>query len=117
MQSLRHFKRMLKASSLMESVIAISIISICGLVAFLVYLNVISQNKSVHYYKAKHNVEFLTYESEKLQDYDEEVFKYSGYTITKKVNIDEETYTAILSFLIKTGNKEYQINKLIPYNE
>ncbi|TGV01055.1 hypothetical protein EM932_16990 [Flavivirga rizhaonensis] len=107
----------MKASSLVESVIAISIISICVLVVFMVYLNVINLNKSVHYYKAKHTIEFLTQEIIKQQDYEDNIFKYEGYTVTKKATIDDEDQMVLLSFLIQTGHNEYQVNKLIPYNE
>ncbi|MDO5981431.1 hypothetical protein [Flavivirga spongiicola] len=116
MRLLKNFKK-LKASSLVESVIAIAIISICVLVVFMAYLNVINLNKSVYYYKAKHTVEFLTHESIEQQDYEDDVFKYRGYTVTKKVTINKEDQVVLLSFFIKTGHNEYQINKLIPYNE
>jgi len=116
MPLLKSFKE-LKASSLVESVVAISIISICALVAFLVYLNIVKQSKSVHYYNAKHQVEFLAHESVKQQNYEEDIFQFNGYTITKNVSIDKEEQTVFLAFIIKTGNSEHQINKLITYYE
>ncbi|GAA3590995.1 hypothetical protein GCM10022396_05580 [Flavivirga amylovorans] len=83
----------------------------------MVYLNVIKLNKPVSYFKAKHTVEFLTHESIEQQDYEDNIFKYEGYTVAKNVKINEKGQMVSLSFLIKTGSKEYKINKLIPYNE
>ena len=109
--------KVLKASSLVESVIAISIISTCALVAFLVYLNIIKQNRSIHYYEAKHVVDFLTFESAKEKDYDDDFFEFKNYTITKNVVVNTNEQVVFLFFLVKTVNKEYKINKLIPYYE
>lgn len=116
MKLLKHF-RVLKASSILESVIAITIISICVLVAFLVYLNIISQNKPISYYDAKHKVEFITNESLMNKNYDNETFKFKNYNIIKTVTIDKEAQTAFIVFKVKTGNKTHEINKLIPYYE
>ncbi len=116
MQWLKNFKT-LKASSLVESVIAIAIISICVLVAFTVYLNVVRQDKSIHFYNARHKVEHLTIESIEKKDYEDNVFKYDGYTITKEAIMDEETKTILLSFLLKMRYREYQIKKIIPFDE
>ena len=115
MQLLKSFKK-LKASSILESVIAITVISICVLVAFLIYLNIIKQNKSVHYHNAKHMVEFLTQESLRQQNYDENFFEFKHYTISKTVKVDKDNGVAFISFLINTNNDTHQINKLIPYN-
>ncbi|AXT18320.1 hypothetical protein D7030_08325 [Flavobacteriaceae bacterium AU392] len=116
MKLLKSFKK-LKASSLAESVIAIAIISICALVGLTVYLNVMEQNKSTRYYNAKHKVELLTKESIELQSYDNDFLEYNDYTITKTARINKLEQSIVLVFTIKTGNKTYKINKLIPYNE
>lgn len=112
MKSLKNFKY-LKANSLVESVIAIAIISICILVAFLIYLNVIKQNKSVHYYEAKHKVESIFENSIITESYEDETFNYKYYSIEKTVGISEKENTIRIDFKIKTNNKTYTINKLI----
>ncbi len=116
MQSLKNFKR-LKASSIVESVIAISIISICALVAFTVYLNVISQNKPTYYFNAKHKINLLTQQSIQTNDYEDDLYTYKGYSIDKKAAINKEEHTVLLRFTISIGNKKNVINKLIPYDE
>ncbi|WP_308993682.1 hypothetical protein QLS71_007900 [Mariniflexile litorale] len=116
MPSLKNFKN-LKASSITESVIAISIISICALVAFTIYLNVIKQNKSIHYYNAKHTINFLIEESVQQNDYEDNSYSYNEYTIDKKVGVNKRNHTALLTFTFKSGNKTNVITKLISYNE
>ncbi len=114
MQSLKSFKS-LKASSLVESVIAIAIISVCVLVAFMIYINVVSQNHSVNYYQAKHKVDYLVQQSIDDNEHDDELYTFDGYTINKVVEIRKEERTTLLTFTIKTGGKTYIINKLLPY--
>lgn len=116
MLSLKSFKR-LKASSIMESVIAISIISVCALVAFLIYLNVIKNNKSTHYFNAKHTVNLLIQQTIKQKEYEDNSYIFDGYTINKSIDINETEHTAVLTFTFKTGGKTSVINKLISYNE
>lgn len=103
----------LKASSLAESVIAIAIISVCVLVAFVVYVNVVKQNDSVNYYKAEHEVERLTANCRIDNDYENNTYTYKGYKIDKKVTVNDNT--AQLNWTITTANKRYTIKKIIPY--
>ncbi|WP_422103868.1 hypothetical protein [Winogradskyella sp.] len=104
----------LKANSLVESVIAIAIISICILVAFLVYINVIKQNKSVLSYNAKHQVEELYQQSMADQDFENEDYVYKDYRIEKQVTILEKEHIIRFDFKIKTGNKTHTIPKVAP---
>nr|WP_321234603.1 hypothetical protein [uncultured Psychroserpens sp.] len=105
--------RSFKASSLIESIIAIVLISICSLVALTVYLNVIGQNNPVYYYEAKHTVEKLANEAEKAQDFEDTNYNYSQYTIEKNVTIKEQEHIAIIDYVITSGTKSYTIKKLI----
>ncbi|MEW4923114.1 hypothetical protein [Algibacter sp. 2305UL17-15] len=114
MPLLKNFKT-LKASSVMESVIAISVISVCSLVAFLIYLNVIKQNKSIHYFNAKHSINLLTEQSVLENNYENDTYTFNSYTISKEVTINKAEQTALLKFTIKSGNSIDVINKLITY--
>ena len=113
MRSLNHFK-FLKANSLVESVIAIAIISICILVAFLVYINVIRQNKSIGYYEAKHTVNALYDQSIADRDYENQDYVYKNYSIEKRVSIDEKEHIIRMDFMIKTVAKTHTIRKVAP---
>lgn len=113
---LKNFK-MLKASSVAESIIAISIISVCTLVAFLIYLNVIKQNKSINYLNAKHKINLLTQQSILENDYEDNLYSFKNYTIDKRVTINEAEHTSFIIFTLNIGSKTTVFNKLISYNE
>lgn len=116
MRLLKNFK-ILKASSIIESVIAISIISICALVALTIYLNVIGQKKSIQYFNAKQKIDYLIGQSILKNDYEDNFYSYKDYTIKKKTTINKAENTALLRFTVKTAGKLYLFNSLIPYNE
>ena len=112
MPSLKNFKY-IKANSLVESVIAIAIISICILVAFLVYLNVIKQNKSIAFYEAKHKVELLYNASVITKNFDDDTFEYKDYSIEKSVDISDEEHIARIDFKVITKHNTFTIHKLV----
>ena len=117
MKLLKRFKS-LKASSIVESVIAIAIISICVLIAFMVYINISKQKTPLNYYKAKHHIEVLIHDIEHQKDYENDIFTYRGYTIAKTVDVDAKEGIARVLFLITIGgHKVYEIIKVIPYKE
>ncbi|WP_298892413.1 hypothetical protein [uncultured Psychroserpens sp.] len=105
--------KQLKASSLIESIIAIVLISICSLVALTVYLNVISQNNPLNYYEAKHKIEILTQEAESKQDFEDDIYRYKNYIIEKNVTIKNNERIAVINYIIKSGKKRFTVNKLI----
>ena len=104
---------MIKASSLIESIIAIVLISICSLVALTVYLSVISQNNPIYYYEARHKVELLTSEAEQTQNFEEDTYLYETFQIEKTVRLESNNNVVILNFKIISGNKNYNIKRLI----
>jgi len=109
--------KILKASSIVESVIAIAIISICILVASLTYLNVIKQNKSVNYYKAKHQIELLNNETLIEQNFNNDTFSFTHYTISKDVDLKKHENIAYVTYTITIGDKIDFIKKIIPIND
>lgn len=109
----RNFKT-LKGSSLIESIIAIVLISVCSLVALTIYLNVIGQNNPIYFFEAKHKIEVLTNQAQKEQNLEDETYNYSLYSIEKKVFVKRNENVAILNFIVKSGNKKQTIKKLIP---
>jgi len=111
----RHFKKGLKGSSLPETVISIAIISICVLVAFLIYVNVVKNNDSLGYLEAKHKVEELTFQVINEKDYLDSNYKFEGYTIQKKVN-EYDDYIQLI-FTIKSAGKSHTIKKIIQKSE
>ncbi|RED45653.1 hypothetical protein [Seonamhaeicola aphaedonensis] len=116
MPLLKNFK-ILKASSIAESVIAISIISICALVAFVVYLNVVRLKKPLLFFAAKHKINAIVEQNISKQDYEDDSYSFKGYTIDKKVETNKLENTASITFSIKINDKTYTSKKLIPYHE
>lgn len=83
MSSLRNCK--LQASSLIESVMAIAIISICISIATLVYVNLLKTDYEIAYYKAKQKITQLHLETIEQQLFEDEVYGFESYTISKEV--------------------------------
>ena len=83
MNLLRNCK--LQASSLVESVMAIAIISICISIATLVYVRLLQSDYEIAYYKAKQKITFLHLETIEKQLFENETYSFESYTITKLV--------------------------------
>jgi len=83
MSLLRNCK--LQASSLIESVMAIAIISICISIATLVYVKLLQSDYEIAYYKAKQKIALLHLETIEDQLFENETYGFESYTITKLV--------------------------------
>lgn len=105
----------LRASSLLESVIAIAIISTCILVAFSIYLNVMNTKKPIAYFNAKHKIEAWTKEIASKGDYDDDIYSSEGFVIKKSVQINKDDKNVLLKFTIKTNIKTYEVQKMVLY--
>lgn len=116
MSASKRFKY-LNGSSILESVIAIAITSICILVAFTIYINVVKRNDPIAYYDAKQKVELLTRNVMEQEDYENDSYGYDNYTIVKEVELRETEKTVLLKWTIKTANKAYDVKKIIPYGQ
>jgi len=113
---LKTFKlRYVIASSIVESIIAVVLISTCAMVGFVIYLNVILQSKTTYYYEAKHKIETIHYKACKEQDLNNETFSYTYYTINKEVNVNNTI--AFVDYIITIGSKKSTITKLILTND
>ena len=118
MQLLKGYKY-LKGSSIVESVIAIAIISVCVLIAVLVFANVGSSNNSLAYYKAANDVEKIFNESIDNKDFNNELFKHKNYSVEKKVldigNSDEGLKE--FTFTITISERKFIEKRLVYSNE
>ena len=108
---------MLQANSLVESVIAIAIISVCLLVGFMVYVNVVSHSDSTTMYQAKHQVEFIIQESIQEKNFESETYDFDVYTITKEASINKEEHTVLLEFTIKIATNTKQISRIVSFTD
>lgn len=114
MKSLKNF-RYLNGSSIVESIIATVLISICSLISFYVYINVIKQKQPLNLFKARHQIEVITANVEKQQDFDNETFTFKNYSINKTALIDAEQNVVILKYKVIMGKKNYLIKKLVKF--
>lgn len=81
----------IKASSLLESVMAIAIISFCLVIATMIYAQLYDSDYDMGFYKTKHKVSELHYQTIREQSFENENYKSEGgYRIEKTVEDYEE---------------------------
>ncbi len=106
MNLLKNYKVYLKASSLIESVMAIAIISICVFIATLVYVKLLESDYEISYYKAKQKISELHYQTISEQLFDNEEFDYKSYKIKKEVKEYNSSTNQVVFELITNTRKE-----------
>jgi len=110
MNLLRNCK--LQASSLIESVMAIAIISICISMATLVYVKLLQSDYEIAYYKAKQKIALLHLETIEEQLFDDEVYGFESYSVTKQVKEYSPGINQV-DFELKTNTKKETIHFLV----
>lgn len=113
MSLLKNYK--LEASSLIESVMAIAIISICMFIASLVYVKLLDADYNVSYYKAKQKVTLLHLQTIEEQLFDDEVYDFESFKIVKEVQPYSEALKKV-NFEIQTSTKKESFNYLVKIN-
>lgn len=116
MKHLKFYSK-LKAGSILESVIAITIISISSLIAFTIYLNVIKSNTSIVMENAKQTLVKLINKSELENNIEDEEFVYDNYKIEKRGELNKKEHIARVYWLIKTTTKKKEYQTIMVYNE
>ncbi len=76
-------KGMVRASSLLESVIAITVLAICILIAVRVYGGLLADSPSLQYHKALFKMQEHMAQTRIDLDYNEELFDYKTFKIIK----------------------------------
>ena len=84
-ESKKYKKLLLDGSSLIESVIAITIIATCLLIAMLVFTSIINFNNPLNRYKLKEKISEIVEETRSNKNYFDESFEFEKYIILKKV--------------------------------
>ncbi len=103
----------------MESVIAIAIISICVIIAVMVFVNVTNSGKSITYHKAINEVETILNKDIQDNTFLDETFNFKGCKINKKVSDYKgsgENLKEVI-FTISIGKKVFKEKRLIYVNE
>ena len=112
MKLLKSYK--VKGSSILESVVAIAIISICVFIASLVYVTLLDTDYNIAYYKARQQVNKMYYDALENELFEDEIVKKEGYHITKTVK-EETALVKRVTFVIQAHKKKETIHYLIPY--
>ena len=100
-----------KASSLIESVIAITIIAICLLVALKLYITILGARPCTNNYRLKFQVDKLVADMKLNPSFTSEVYDFKTYKIRKKVTDSENGKN-----LKKVSYFEEQQNDTIAYH-
>ena len=102
----KNYKIHLKASSLIESVMAIAIISICVFIATLVYAKLLESDYEIAYYKAKQKVSELHYQTTTEQLFDNDEYDYESFKIKKEVEEHSNSINKVTFEIISKSKKE-----------
>jgi len=86
----------LKASSLLESVIAITVLSICVLIAVKLYSSVLASSYSYNYLRANIALNGLADDIRKTRNLEEGLITYDTFKIVKKVDFETENIGTVL---------------------
>jgi len=107
-------KRYLKASSLIESVIAITIIAICLLIALRLYVIVLDTSQSILNSKIKFQINRLVSDMKINQNFDSEVYNFKTYKIRKVVtNFENRKNLKKISYIVHVRSDSIVYNYLI----
>ncbi|WP_298423800.1 hypothetical protein [uncultured Kordia sp.] len=90
MKSLKNFKK-LRASSLLESVMATAIIAICVIMATIVFVNVFKTAHSTAFFEGSQQIQTIITELQKKQKITEKTYSYPNYTIEQKVSVYDKS--------------------------
>lgn len=107
-------KYFLKGSSLIESVIAISIIATCLLVAIRLYAAVLNSSSSLSSYKIKFKVAELYNDAKITSDFDDELYEFETYSIQKKVeDFQSKKELKNVKYIVRTASDTIVYNYLL----
>lgn len=104
----------LKASTLTESIVAMVIIAFCISIGFSIYGRVINYDRGIATFKAEQKVKELLLFTKIDNSFQDEEYKFSGYTIAKKVSHLNEYICKVSFYVTSNKNKdkfEYIVEK------
>ncbi|MGH1387345.1 hypothetical protein [Kordia sp.] len=112
MKQLKNYK--IKASSLLESVMATAIIAICIVIATIVFVNVFKTNVSTDFIQARQKIHTIIHELQQQKKIEAHTYIFSNFTINQEVNAYEDHATLKqIHFTITTNTKTETFSYLI----
>lgn len=107
-------KQYLKASSLIESIIAVTIIAICLLIALRLYINVLDSSQSINKTKIRFQINKLVSDMRMNQNFDSEVYDFKSYKIRKVVtNFEDQKNLKKVSYIVQAKSDTLIYNYLM----
>lgn len=105
MKQLKNYK--IKASSLLESVMATAIIAICIVIATIVFVNVFKTNVSTDFILARQKIHAIIHELQQQKEIEDHTYIFSNFTINQEVSTYEDHATLKqIHFTITTTTKK-----------
>lgn len=85
----------LKASSLLESVMAITILSVCGLIGIRLYASVLDNSYSYEYLNATSKINNLIFQTQHKKQIGDQDFKFDKFEILKEIENTDKEYIKV----------------------
>ena len=105
-----------RASSITESVIAMTIVAICVSIAIIMYGRVLRTDTNMAGYKAQQKVKELLWEvkndKNKLED---ESYDFGSFSVDKKIEKTENKNSYKITFTIKLNNQKKEYFHIVTY--
>lgn len=109
MKSLKSYST-LPGASLLESVIAISIIGICTIISMIVFSRTLSSSSYNSDIEAEQQVKALWLETQLTKDFSDNAYKFSNFSIKKEVkDYDLNTNGRLVYFTIETATNKKRV--------
>lgn len=109
------------ASSIVETVIALSILSICSAVAFMIFFNVVKHTESLIHIKAKIKVEALHQYNTYNNITDNDKHTYPSFEVLQKVEVDESMNVVLYNYQVLVNESKIEeldyLNINVVYDE
>lgn len=105
MRLLNPYKKV-KAGSLLESVIAITVIGICITITMVVINNTLKSSYYAIDIKAHQTVKELWLDAQLANDYNNDAYTYDGFTIKKEVDYSLKSAATIVYYTVETNAKK-----------
>ncbi|EZH73944.1 hypothetical protein ATO12_13760 [Aquimarina atlantica] len=99
-----------KAGSVIESVIAMTIIAICLSMALIIYSRVLDSDHSIAHYQARQKVKELFWETKSEKQFIDEDYDFESFTVVKKVEKLENNagYKVVFTIRVQSKKETYQ---------
>ena len=104
-----------KASSLLESVIAMTMIAICLGLGMVTFGMVMKTDNNIAFYQAQQKVKELLYETKQKQLIDDEEYDYKSFKIQKRVEGMESDFGHKVNFTVTINGKKKTYQYIVSF--